>query len=500
MIVSGDYTTVQIGFEPFWEKPPLYIWLQALCMHVFGVNEFAARLPNALCGTATLFVIFLIGTKLKNHRFGLLWALLYVASFLPHFYFKFGIIDPLFNLFIFLSLYQTILSVEERKPDKKNALYAGLFSGLAVLTKGPVGLLLLLLTFATYQAVTRFKRFPKPMLFVWFSLTFSLVVGSWFALNIIVNGWDLFWLFINYQVELFTKPVAGHQQPFYYHFLVVLLGCFPMSLLALPAFRSKVYTSRAPYNFRIWMLCLFWVVMILFTITTTKIVHYSSMAYLPLSFLAATFLFRLDEKRRTINKALSIAVLCLSLLFSVLLIALPFVFKFKDKWLHLLDKDPFAKASFSIAVDWPVWIAIPGIIMLFVSIGGFILLQKNKVFEAVALKAVSTGIVLASLFMFVLPRIEQYTQGPAIRFMQEQAGKNVYLACYGYKSYANYFYYKYPVSANKMTDDAVYLLNNKMDKPVYIISKINYKEAQENQKLKFIKTEGGFSFYQKVAE
>jgi len=58
MLVTGNYTRVQINFEPFWEKPPLFIWLQALSMHLFGVNEFAARLPNALCGTITLLVLF----------------------------------------------------------------------------------------------------------------------------------------------------------------------------------------------------------------------------------------------------------------------------------------------------------------------------------------------------------------------------------------------------------------------------------------------------------
>ena len=40
MIVTGDWLNVQIGFEPFWEKPPLFIWLQAICMTLVGVNEF----------------------------------------------------------------------------------------------------------------------------------------------------------------------------------------------------------------------------------------------------------------------------------------------------------------------------------------------------------------------------------------------------------------------------------------------------------------------------
>jgi 4-amino-4-deoxy-L-arabinose transferase-like glycosyltransferase len=48
MIVTGDYSKVQINFNPFWEKPPLFIWMQVLSMKIFGINEFAARFPNAV--------------------------------------------------------------------------------------------------------------------------------------------------------------------------------------------------------------------------------------------------------------------------------------------------------------------------------------------------------------------------------------------------------------------------------------------------------------------
>lgn len=53
MVLTGDYSKVQLNFTPFWEKPPLFIWMQALCMNAFGINEFAARLPNAICGIIT---------------------------------------------------------------------------------------------------------------------------------------------------------------------------------------------------------------------------------------------------------------------------------------------------------------------------------------------------------------------------------------------------------------------------------------------------------------
>lgn len=302
MLVSRNYATVQLGFEPFAEKPPLFIWLQTLSMKLFGISPFAARVPNAIFGTATLLVLFNIGTKLKNHKFGLLWAVIYTGSLLPHFYFKYGIIDPCFNLFIFLSLYQLILTFEKREFDKKHALYAGLFSGLAVLAKGPVGVLILLLTFIAYLAVNRFKRLPKLKTLGWFALPFCILVGSWLWAHIYINGSGIFTQFIHYQLNLFTTTVVDHPQPVYFHFIIVLAGCFPMSFLALPAFRSKVNATPTLYNFRTWMLCLFWVVMVLFTIVATKIVHYTSIVYIPLAFLAASFLYKVEEKTgRLIN-------------------------------------------------------------------------------------------------------------------------------------------------------------------------------------------------------
>ena len=61
MIVTGNYHQVQINFQPFAEKPPLFFWLQVSSMKMFGINEFAARFPNAIFGIITLVTFFFIG-------------------------------------------------------------------------------------------------------------------------------------------------------------------------------------------------------------------------------------------------------------------------------------------------------------------------------------------------------------------------------------------------------------------------------------------------------
>src|SRR5665647_1211856 len=181
MIVTGNYHRVQINFQPFWEKPPLFFWLQAGCMKLFGINEFAARLPNAIFGIITMVTLFIIGKKHKSPRFGFIWAISYLGTFLPHLYFKSAIIDPVFNYFIFLGLYFMFRDVthEQSKKGLLNISLAGLFIGLSTLTKGPVGLLIFMIAFLAYFIFKRFKNFPGIKKILLFIVIYSAVCFFW---------------------------------------------------------------------------------------------------------------------------------------------------------------------------------------------------------------------------------------------------------------------------------------------------------------------------------
>ncbi|HET9825469.1 MAG TPA: glycosyltransferase family 39 protein, partial [Chitinophagaceae bacterium] len=264
MIGTRDYFLVQINYLPFWEKPPLFIWMQVLSMKMFGVNEFAARLPNAVCGVVTLLVVFNIGRRLVSEKFGFLWALIFAGSFLPHFYFKSGIIDPWFNLFTFLGIFCFILFSRDKLPDAEQQpgsrllAFSALFIGLAILTKGPVALLIFILCVLLYFIMTRFRRLPGLRQILLWSLVLLVVGGSWFLMLIVTGKGGLIKEFINYQIRLFTTNDAGHGGSFFYHWIVLLFGCFPMSALALQSFwQRKPDVPREQY-LRRWMLIMFW--------------------------------------------------------------------------------------------------------------------------------------------------------------------------------------------------------------------------------------------------
>lgn len=231
MLVTGDYLTVQINYQPFWEKPPLFIWMQAFSMHLFGVNEFAARFPNALCGVFTLLFLYVVGKREVNWRFGLLWVLSYAGSLLPFFYFKSAIIDPWFNLFIFAALYFAYTYLV-RSVSVLNVFLSALALGLAVLTKGPVAILLMTLALAVFYFQKRYKLNLKWSHAALFMLVLIGVGGFWFLLQILNGNYALIKAFITYQVRLFLTEDAGHGGFLLYHFVVVFVGMFPASVFA----------------------------------------------------------------------------------------------------------------------------------------------------------------------------------------------------------------------------------------------------------------------------
>lgn len=497
MIVTGDYHRVQINFEPFWEKPPLFFWLQAAAMHLFGVNEFAARFPNAIFGVISLVTFFLIGKKYKSPRFGFIWAIAYLGTFLPHLYFKSAIIDPVFNYFIFIGIYFMYRDLSKDIFIHKFVYpsLSGIFIGLATLTKGPVGLLVFLLTFFIFFIFKRFKDFPgikKILLWLFF---FTIVCLLWFGEEIIEHGFWFLKEFLAYQAELFLHPVASHGEPFYYHFVVVIIGCFPISVMALPILFGR--NKGENKDFLLIMKILFWTVMILFSLTVTKIVHYSSLTYMPLAFLATVYLDMLIEEKKIMKKYIIILIAVMGFLFSFLLAALPFVATHQQLILPYI-KDAFARASMNVNVHWSGFESIIGVIYFLLVLFAVYLFAKRKIWSGALTIFYSTACCLFIYLVTVVPKIEQYSQGPAIRFYQTLVGKDVYVWPIGFKSYAQYFYAQKPEEPKYGNDDVEFLLKGPITRPAYFVVKITEKDFETRcDDCRLIKQEGGFLFYKR---
>ncbi|MDX5320995.1 MAG: glycosyl transferase, partial [Bacteroidota bacterium] len=444
-------------------------------------------------------------------------------------YFKTGIIDPFFNLFIFLTIVMvaraTLLSKKERK-----LLYflGGLFLGLALLTKGPASVVVVGICIVVVLAMRSFRFYFDVLDVLLFCFSTLLVSFAWYGVEFIRHGVWFFEEFIRYQSELASQSVATHGQPWYYHPVVLLFGVFPASVIAIRSFGENLTWTEEQKNFRTWMAVLFWVVLILFSIVKTKIIHYSSLCYLPLTFMAAAVMDACHVARIQYRKSNAIMVAVIGFILSIAFIAIPAI-----AGSSLLDqltansKDPFAAANFQLEVEWPWYTLVPGLLFLTTVLFGTRLLWKEQLHRGFPVLFLGTLLSLQLFLLINIPRIEVYTQGAAIEFLESKKEEDVYVETLGYKSYAQYFYSAMPqvgdtASLNAYCDSTLHkyvegnslpgrdipnqqfkdwLMNGQIDKPAYFISKIQHEETfSSHPNLRVIGRKGGFVFYERVRE
>jgi hypothetical protein len=486
MIVTGDYLTVRIDYKPFHEKPPLFIQMQAVSMLVFGVNEFAARFPNAIIGIISLLVIYHIGKKLFDFRFGLLWVLTYVGSILPNFYFKTGIIDPTFNLFMFLSVYYIFRFCNEGYSESFSSIYhvryaaiAGIFVMLAIMTKGPVGYLLPVLAWLAFWFMNR-KNIKFPVrAFLYFSLIATIVPITWYLLVLIFNGGDLLEDFISYHLRLLSTEDAGHGGPIYYHFVVLLIGCFPASIIMFRGFRHDPSDNNDQRLFKWLMIILLSVVVVVFSIVSTKIVHYSSLAYFPITFLAAYVVYKIIYKEMRSKKSTIWLIAIFGILWGLLLGGLPLIL-INYHWIIESVGDPFTKEILKTPVSWGGYEYFVGVLYILIILFTVILLIKKQFLKGFTVLFGGTAIVMFTFLPLVAAKIEQYTQGTAVEFYRSMQGKKAYIHILdiGNYKYGHLFYAQKPPELSSHYNKNIpknnikeWLLTGEIDHPAFFITK-----------------------------
>ena len=136
MIVSKNYLTTYLNGAPRFDKPILIYWLQLAAVKLFGLNEFAFRLPSALAGTAWATSIFLFVRKESGNRQAFLAAAMMVLSLQVIVIAKAAIADGVLNFFLAITMFALL---HHYKTGSKQALHlAFAAAGFGMLTKGPI--------------------------------------------------------------------------------------------------------------------------------------------------------------------------------------------------------------------------------------------------------------------------------------------------------------------------------------------------------------------------
>lgn len=232
MIVTGEYITTLLNYVVRFTKPPLCIWAMAGCYQVFGVNEFAARFFGAACAVVLVAVTYLTMARYISLRAAIFGSLTLASAPLFVFTAREAITDMPLSLFG-AGTQLAFFHASQSKFKSRGALYLGyVLIGLAVMTKGPVGLVLPVAILLAWHTVkgdlwSAFKSY-QPLIG---ALIVAVIALPWFVTEIYITKGAYFQEFIiRENFQRFTAVVDAHKQPVYYHLLAMLGGFFPWTV------------------------------------------------------------------------------------------------------------------------------------------------------------------------------------------------------------------------------------------------------------------------------
>ncbi|NTW69408.1 MAG: glycosyltransferase family 39 protein [Chlorobiaceae bacterium] len=285
MMVSKNYLTTWLNGAPRFDKPILIYWLQLISVKMFGLNEFAFRLPSALAGTAWAASIFVVMRKLSGNRQAFLAAALMILSLQINVIAKAAIADALLNCLLAITMFALYRHFET---GSKRALYlAFAMAGLGMLTKGPIAIIIPVAVFFIVSLVEgELKKWLRACLSPVGIIIFLAVALPWYVLEYREQGMAFIeGFFFKHNISRFNTSFEGHSGSLFYYFPVLIVGLMPFTgLLFTVLFNlKKLFANRENRFLLIW----FGFVFIFFSLSGTKLPHYVIYGYTPLFMLMA---------------------------------------------------------------------------------------------------------------------------------------------------------------------------------------------------------------------
>ncbi|MFY7999037.1 MAG: ArnT family glycosyltransferase, partial [Candidatus Kapaibacteriota bacterium] len=441
MLLTGDYARTHLNFQASWDKPPLFFWIQAASMHLLGFSEFAVRLPNALLGIITLPMLYAIGKTLSGRsNYGVLWALCFGASAMPIMYFRFATLDALSHCFLLLgiaALSSYYAPSRGKRYTLRRILIAGFVVGLALLTKGigvVVVIAVLWLGFWLFCRRISSWQEPFPLTELAVLCALALVMSfAWYGGELLRGGVVFFRGFVQNRFSLLLAQASLPHQSSFSVIIWILLGCFPASGLVVPTLRqihpsALAHQERTPLAvFRLWMVLLLLLVVVMCILGQTYVADYSSLAYFPITFLAADMLDKLLRREIGLSRPTQALMLGMGLGVLVLMAIILLGGGVNMAWIREQVPTVFFPSPLLTSVEWSAWERGITIVYIITLLAAAYFLVKKRVFEMMLLFFPATALAMGCLLALTAPKIEHASQGAVREFYQGLQGQKCYV-------------------------------------------------------------------------
>jgi 4-amino-4-deoxy-L-arabinose transferase-like glycosyltransferase len=290
MLRSGDWRVPTLDGLPFFHKPPLFYWITAISLEVFGVHPLSARmapLVGALMAGVSLYWLL----RRRADEFTARAALLVLAT-MPYFFAgaQYANLDMLVAGCLTATIAasaDTVLALEAGENHRRSLLLTWALTALGVLSKGLIGivlpgavLLLWLLATGRLRLVWRFFWWPGPLLML-------LIGAPWFLAMQQRFPDFLHYFFIYQQFERFASGGFNNVQPFWFYVPVLLLLCLPWSLGLWRTLRQRPAVGHPAQGLTMLMWVWLLVIVGFFSLPKSKLVGYVLPVLPPLATLLA---------------------------------------------------------------------------------------------------------------------------------------------------------------------------------------------------------------------
>ncbi len=418
MLESGDWISPTLNYEPRYAKPALVYWVLASTYALFGENEFTARLPSAIFGLGLLFLQYFFLNRLLGATIAFTgtFILLLNAEFVGlH---RMVMTDPELVFFTTLATYSFWLGFNGEGRDRHFIWFFYIGMALAMLAKGPVGIIIPLLAVIPYLTLTRqwktYFAHGKPLI-GW--TIFMAIAAPWYIAMFAIHGADYAAAAHANTTGRFANPMEGHGGTLLFYLPVLLVGFFPWSgFLPAALFQSlkewKLFRSGeqdAKGEGGLLFFCTLWIlgILVFFTISATRLPHYILPLFPAASLLVAVFWSRCLTEESPAGLKISVRILLVTgYILSIGLVSLPAIYEYFQQ---------------KIAMEFPVAQKVGvGITPLILGAGVFLTVVLFRYFvwhetkrpQAFWVLSGAMGTLLLIVLLFALPHYGKYFINP----------------------------------------------------------------------------------------
>jgi len=256
IVDTGDWLTMHYGdASTIIDKPPLVMWITAISFKIFGVNEFAVNFWHSLCALLIVILTYKLAKDIFDSKTAFISSLVIATSAQFFYQARSPLQDIPLTLFILLSIYAYMLF--EKRSNIGYFYLSTIFASLAVLTKGPVGLILPAIILLAYLIICK-HRFPGIMHMISAGALFLLITLPWFIIEYKIIGQRFVDIFIGHNLGRYFMPIdtVGNeaakysrikpQYDFYSYFLQLLIVAIPWSGFIYPAIYYNIKKKANP--------------------------------------------------------------------------------------------------------------------------------------------------------------------------------------------------------------------------------------------------------------